>query len=80
MRSLFCALSIASAYLAAVPAQGPAADVDALFAKALPAEAEARWTSIPWRRSLTRALAEAKATGKPIYLFVNDGNVDTGQC
>ena len=42
-----------------------------MFAKALPAEAEARWTSIPWRRSLTRALAEAKATGKPIYLFVN---------
>jgi hypothetical protein len=41
---------------------------------------EARWTLIPWRHSLTEALAEAKATGKPVYLFVNDGDVASGRC
>ena len=42
--------------------------------------AEARWTLIPWRHSFTDALAEAKQTKRPIYLYVNDGDVDSGRC
>jgi hypothetical protein len=57
-----------------------ALDIDGAFAAALPPPAESRWTLIPWRHSLTDALAEAKASKRPIYLFVNDGEVDSGLC
>lgn len=62
------------------PAAAPADQLEAAFARALPPEAESLSTLIPWRRSLTQALAEAKASGKPVYLFVNDGAVDCGRC
>lgn len=71
---------------ALVPAQEPQLaapatfDLDAAFAAARPPLAEARWTLIPWRHSLTDALVEAKEQNKPIYLFVNDGDVDSGRC
>jgi hypothetical protein len=55
-------------------------DFDAAFAAAMPPVDETRWTLIPWRHSLTEALAEAKATKKPVYLFVNDGDVASGRC
>lgn len=55
-------------------------DLDAAFAAACPPLVEARWTLIPWRHSLTDALAEAKQTRRPIYLYVNDGDVDSGRC
>jgi hypothetical protein len=55
-------------------------DLEAAFAAAMPPREEARWTLIPWRHSLTEALAEAKATGKAVYLFVNDGDTASGRC
>jgi hypothetical protein len=66
------------------PSQAPADpapfDLDAAFAAAQPPPAEALWTLIPWRRSLTDALAEAKRTKRPVYLFVNDGDVESARC
>lgn len=61
-------------------AAAPPRDLASAFACALPPPEEARWTLIPWRRSLRQALAEAAQTGKPVYLFVNDGDVDCGRC
>lgn len=58
----------------------PAFDLDATFAAAMPPAAEARWTLVPWRHSLTEALAEAKQTKRPVYLYVNDGDVESGRC
>jgi hypothetical protein len=55
-------------------------DVDAAFTAAQPPPAEALWTLIPWRHSLTDALAEAKARKRPVYLFVNDGDVESARC
>jgi hypothetical protein len=55
-------------------------DLDTAFAAALPPRTEANWTLIPWRHSLTDALAEAKKDQKPVYLFVNDGDVESGRC
>jgi hypothetical protein len=55
-------------------------DLEALFAAALPPAAESLWTLIPWRHSLTDALAEAKERKLPIYVFVNDGDVGSGRC
>lgn len=77
MRLLFAA----TLCLLALPAQQPAAfDLDAEFTAAQPPRDEARWTLIPWRHSLTDALAEAKQTKRPIYLYCNDGDVDSGRC
>lgn len=66
---------------ASLLAQQPIAhDLDAAFAAARPPRVESLWTLIPWRHSLTDALAEAKRTQRPIYLYVNDGDVDSGRC
>ena len=56
------------------------ATLTAAFAAAQPPVAEARWTLVPWRHSLRLALAEAQRTGKAIYLFVNDGDGESGRC
>ena len=58
----------------------PAWDLDAACAAATPPAAEALWTTIPWRTSFTDALAEAARTGKPVFLYVNDGDVRSGRC
>jgi hypothetical protein len=73
------ALALALATAGETPAAA-ADDLDALFAAALPPRAESRWTLIPWRDSLTDALAEARTARKPLYLHVNDGDVGSGRC
>jgi hypothetical protein len=74
-------LPIALLFAVAAAAQAPApCDLDAAFAAALPPLVESRWTLIPWRHSLTDALDEAKQTQRPIYLYVNDGDVESGRC
>lgn len=75
-------LALAASRPAQQPVQRPVtvSDFEAAFARALPPAAEALSTLVPWRRSLTAALVEAKTSGKPVYLFVNDGNVDCGRC
>lgn len=67
---------------AALPAQQPAAafDLDAAFEAAVPPPAESLWTRIPWRLSLTDALAEAKRVHQPVFLYANDGDVGSGRC
>lgn len=77
-RHWFVPLLLAAA--GAAQAAPPAFDLDAAFAAAQPPRAEATWTLIPWRHSLTDALAEAKKDQKPVYLFVNDGDVESGRC
>ena len=82
-RPLLYSLVLSTAALRAqdAPPGAPAPfDLDAAFAAAMPPVEEARWTLIPWRHSLTDALAEAKRTKRPVYLFVNDGDVDSGRC
>ena len=73
----------ATLWAVALPSQEPGppvCDLDAEFAAALPPLVEARWTLIPWRHSLTDALVEARKTNRPIYLYSNDGDVDSGRC
>ncbi|MBK8099765.1 MAG: hypothetical protein IPK26_21895 [Planctomycetes bacterium] len=72
----------ATLLVASAASQQPWADdaVDAAFAAAMPPAAESRWTRIPWRTSLTDALAESHLTGKPVFLYVNDGEVASGRC
>ena len=47
------------------------ADLHALIK---PAEAESKWTKIPWMASLWEARKKAAAEGKPILLWEMDGH------
>ena len=40
----------------------------------LPTREEDLWLQIPWRADFTAARAEAEKTGKPLFMWVMDGN------
>ena len=40
----------------------------------LPRPPEERWREIPWRRDLLQARREANETGKPIFMWIMNGN------
>jgi len=54
--------------------------VDKKFETVRATRRESQWQLIPWRASLTAALAEAKKTNKPVYMFAADGDMQTGNC
>ena len=75
------ALSVPTLSVPTLSAQDPVpAEFEAAFAAAIPDAADALWTLVPWRTSLTDALAESKRTGNPVFLYVNDGDVASGRC
>ncbi|MDQ3813444.1 MAG: thioredoxin family protein, partial [Armatimonadota bacterium] len=43
-------------------------------ASVLPTKAEDRWLDIPWHADLMEARAEAERQGKPLFLWIMDGN------
>jgi hypothetical protein len=52
----------------------PAASIEQKVQSVLPRPEEERWLQIPWRTSLMQARAESQAAGKPIFLWVMNGN------
>lgn len=48
----------------------PADDVKSV----LPRPEEEKWLRIPWRRDLLAAREEAEKTGKPLFLWIMDGD------
>lgn len=70
-------VGIVSSGVHAQPRHDGVADVLA-HARATPAER--RWRNVPWEASITEALKKARATGKPLFFFGGDGDVDTGNC
>lgn len=64
----------------AATAAAQADTFDGAFRRSLPDQVESRWTLVPWRASLRAALAEATEAGRPVFLFVNDGEVASGRC
>lgn len=71
------ALASAGVVRAQDPAPDPIADA---IARVRPTAAEERWRALSWHTSLTVALAEARAAGKPVFLFAYDGTLDDGNC
>jgi len=43
-------------------------------AAVLPTAEEERWLKIPWRTDLSQALEDSRRTGKPVMLWVMNGN------
>jgi hypothetical protein len=48
--------------------------LDRRVAALLPTPEEDRWLQIPWRTSIAEALADSRKTGKPVMLWVMNGN------
>lgn len=44
------------------------------IAAVLPTPDEDRWLQIPWRANLMAARAEAQLAGKPLFLWIMNGN------
>ena len=40
----------------------------------LPKAAEERWLTIPWRTNVMEARTEAQKSGKPLFLWIMNGN------
>ena len=40
----------------------------------LPKAAEERWLTIPWRTNVMEARTEAQRSGKPLFLWIMNGN------
>jgi hypothetical protein len=55
-------------------AQGKAATLEEKIAQVLPKPSEDQWMKIPWRSDLAQARAEANREGKPIFLWMMNGN------
>ena len=63
-----------SLVLALLASQFQQASLDDKIAPLLPRPEEERWLKIPWRTDFAAARAEANREGKPLFLWMMDGN------
>jgi hypothetical protein len=50
------------------------AALDRKIADLLPTREEEKWLTVPWRTSLLQARRDANDAGKPIFLWLMDGD------
>jgi ABC-type sugar transport system substrate-binding protein len=81
MRTLLlapCALLLAACMTrggaAPVAAAAGSPDLEKRVAALVPTPDEERWLKVPWRTNIVEAVAEAKRAGKPVMLWVMNGN------
>ena len=53
---------------------GAKATLDEKVAGVIPKASEEPWTTIPWRSDLAAARAEANRVGKPLFVWMMNGN------
>lgn len=56
------------------------ADVETRARANQPTRAEKRFDEIGWATSLVQAAKVSKQTGRPLFVFFHNGNIDTGRC
>jgi hypothetical protein len=56
------------------------AAVDTRAAQWQPTTREQAWEQIGWEKGLLPALATAKKTNRPVFLFTHDGRLEVGRC
>jgi hypothetical protein len=54
--------------------EGTTETLAARIAIVLPTPEEERWLQVPWRLDLVQARAEAQRSGKPLFLWINEGH------
>ena len=63
-----------SLILLAAPARGQSPGLGERIDAIVPAAEEERWLQIPWRTELLEARREANAAGKPIFMWLMNGD------
>jgi len=61
-------------FLAVVALQSAEGSLDEKISPLLPKPEEERWLQVPWRSDFAAARAEANREGKPLFLWMMDGN------
>ena len=61
-------------FLALLALQSAGGSLDEKISPLLPKPEEERWLQIPWRSDFAVARSEANRAGKPIFLWMMDGN------
>jgi hypothetical protein len=61
-------------FLAVVALQSAEGSLDEKISPLLPKPEEERWLQVPWRSDFAAARAEANREGKPLFLWLMDGN------
>ena len=61
-------------FLALVALQSAEGSLDEKISPLLPKPDEERWLQVPWRSDFAAARAEANRDGKPLFLWLMDGN------
>ena len=56
------------------------ARIDKSLERMRPTKDERKFDLIAWAPSLRDAIAAAKATKRPVFLFTHDGHINTGRC
>ena len=72
--SLTGALLLVTAVAAQQPSRPAASTLERRVQEILPTADEERWLQIPWRTNLSEARRDAAKEGKPILLWVMNGN------
>lgn len=57
------------------PDEAPDKALEKDIQRVLPTEDEDLWLAIPWEQNIMRGRAESRRTGKPMLLWIMDGNV-----
>jgi len=60
--------------LALFALQSADGSLDGKISPLLPTPGEERWLQIPWRTDFAAARSEANREGKPLFLWMMDGN------
>lgn len=87
MRSYMTLLIGAVAALAAAPAEKPPTDdkdlptwVDARVKERQLSEADRKFDTVGWARTVLDAQKLAKEHNRPVFLFTHDGRMNLGRC
>jgi hypothetical protein len=73
-------LALHSFPLSAGPGDAWTARIDKRLERMRPSKDERKFDLIAWAPSLRDAIAAAKASNRPVFLFTHDGHINTGRC
>jgi hypothetical protein len=72
--------AVSSFHVAAQPGDEWVGKIDQRLERMRPSKAETKFDLIGWAPSLREAMAAAKASQRPVFLFTHDGHINTGRC
>jgi hypothetical protein len=68
-------MNLLAALILSTAPQAAADDLDRKIRAVLPRPEEERWLKVPWELNLMKARLESQEAGKPLLVWIMDGNV-----